>query len=63
MFTFSWPRPTISKACTSGTPEATIVASCRVKMAMSLGWIFLPPEPNSALGFLLDARRQHALAA
>jgi hypothetical protein len=34
--------PTISNACSSGTPAFIMVASWRVKKAMSLGLIFLP---------------------
>ena len=53
IFGFSWPRPTMSNACTSGTPAAIMVASWRMKMAMSFGMIFLPAPPNSGLGFFL----------
>ncbi len=37
------PRATMSKACSSGTPAFIIVASWRVKMAMSFCLIALPP--------------------
>ncbi len=43
---FSWPTPTISNACTSGMPEASMVASCRLKIAMSPA-VILPPPLNS----------------
>ena len=36
------PRPTMSKDCSNGTPAFIIVASWRVKMAMSLGLMALP---------------------
>ena len=36
------PRPTMSKACSSGTPAFIMVASWRVKIAMSLGLMALP---------------------
>ena len=36
----SWPRPTISNDCTSGTPADIMVASWRLKIAMSLVVIF-----------------------
>ena len=36
------PRPTISKACSKGTPAFIMVANWRVKMAMSLGLIRFP---------------------
>ena len=39
-----WPRPTMSKACSSGTPAFIITASWRVKMVRSLAVIFLPPR-------------------
>src|SRR6185312_14217123 len=39
---FGLPRPTISKACSSGTPAFIMVASWRVKMARSLGRTRLP---------------------
>ncbi len=38
-----WPLPTMSKACSSGTPAFIITASWRVKIVMSLSVIFLPP--------------------
>ena len=41
---FEWPRPTMSKACSSGTPAFIITASWRVKIVMSLSVIFLPPR-------------------
>ena len=54
IFGFSWPRPTISKDCTSGTPEAIMVAIWRLKIAMSLASIFLPLRPpSSGFGFFL----------
>ena len=40
---FVLPRATMSKACSSGTPARIIVASCRVKMAMSFCLIERPP--------------------
>src|SRR6185369_13387692 len=46
-----WPRPTMSKACSSGTPAFIITASWRVKMVMSLSVIFLPPPVRT---FLID---------
>ena len=49
---FSWPRPTISKDCTSGTPEDIIVASWRLNTVMSLLVILPPPLPKSGFGFL-----------
>ena len=33
----SWPLPTISNDCTSGMPAASMVASWRLKIAMSFG--------------------------
>src|ERR1043165_3875660 len=48
---FAWPRPTMSKACSSGTPAFIITASWRVKMVMSLSVIFLPPPVRT---FLID---------
>ncbi len=38
----SWPLPTISKDCTSGMPAVSMVASWRLKIAMSSG-VTLPP--------------------
>ena len=38
-----WPLPTMSKACSSGTPAFIITASWRVKMEMSFSVIFWPP--------------------
>ena len=58
----------MSKDCTSGTPAFIIVASCRVKIAMSIGLIFLPPPPKRGFGFFLTVlglipwRRSCALA-
>src|SRR5690606_17643459 len=43
----------ISSAITSGTPDLIIVASWRLKTAMSLGVIGLPAPPNSGLGLVL----------
>ena len=40
----------ISIACTIGMPDFIMVANCRLKKAMSLGWIGLPALPNSGLG-------------
>src|SRR5438128_10074831 len=45
----AWPRPTMSKACSSGTPAFIITASWRVKMVMSLSVIFLPPPVRTFL--------------
>ena len=42
----------MSKLCTSGTPALSIVASCRVKIAISAGLMALPLPPNNGLGFL-----------
>ena len=39
---FAWPRPTMSNACSSGTPAFIIVASWRVNSVTSLSLIFLP---------------------
>ena len=39
-----WPRATISKDCSSGTPAFSIVASWRVKNVMSFSVTFLPPR-------------------
>ncbi len=41
---FGLPRPTMSKACSSGTPAFIMVASWRVKIEMSLGRIDRPPD-------------------
>src|SRR3569832_1943238 len=49
----SWPRPMISKDCTSGTPELIMVASCRLNTAISLGVTFFLAAPNSDFGFFL----------
>ena len=40
----AWPLPTMSKACSSGTPAFIITASWRVKIVMSASVIFLPPR-------------------
>ena len=56
---FVLPAPTMSKACSSGTPAFIIVASWRVKMAMSFCLIDLPPLQPA----LLDLGDQDALAA
>ena len=53
------PLPTMSKACSSGTPDFIIVASWRVKSVMSLS-VILPP-PRELL--LLDLDDPDALAA
>ena len=53
------PRPTMSKACSSGTPAFIMVASWRVKIAMSLGLIALP-RAHARFLILVD---EHALAA
>ena len=39
-----WPRATMSKACSSGTPARSIVASCRVKNVMSFSLTLRPPR-------------------
>jgi hypothetical protein len=44
-----WPRPTMSKACSSGTPAFIITASWRVKIVMSFSVIFLPPREETFL--------------
>src|SRR5438552_16145754 len=46
-----WPRATISKDCSSGTPARSIVASCRVKNVISRSPTFLPPRNVSFLIF------------
>ena len=51
--------PTISKACTMGMPEASMVANWRANTAMSPG-LTLPPL---RLALLADAGRGDALAA
>src|SRR5690606_389856 len=51
MLGFSRPSAMMSKDCSSGTPAFIMVAICRVKMAMSMGLIFLP-APNRATDFL-----------
>ena len=38
----AWPRPRASKLCSKGTPACSMVASCRVKSAMSPGLIDAP---------------------
>ncbi len=40
-----WPLPTMSKACSSGTPDFIMVASWRVNSVMSLS-VMLPPRPS-----------------
>src|SRR4051812_26885148 len=40
-----WPLPTMSNACSSGTPAFIIVASCRVNSVMSFSLIE-PPSPE-----------------
>jgi hypothetical protein len=42
-FGLGLPRATMSNACSSGTPAFIIVASCRVKTAMSFCLIERPP--------------------
>ena len=39
-----WPLPTMSKACSSGTPAFIITASWRVKIVMSFSVILEPPR-------------------
>ncbi len=51
----SWPTPTISKACTSGMPAASMVASWRLKTAMSSGLILPPPLKSWRSFFTLTA--------
>ena len=64
----SAPSATMSKLCTSGTPALSMVASWRVKMAISAGLIGLPCPPNSGLAFFftflgcMPWRRNCALA-
>src|SRR3972149_985875 len=54
---FSCPRPTISKACTRGTPEDIMVASCRLNTVMSLGVILdLPALLKRDFGFFFTLR-------
>ncbi len=43
----------MSKACTSGTPDDIMVASWRLKMAMSLGVIALPLPALARADFFL----------
>ena len=57
---FSWPTPTISKACTSGMPAASMVESWRLKIAMSPGVVLPPAAEQTAL--LADLRRDDVLA-
>ena len=57
----SCPAPMISKACTSGMPAPSMVASWRLKIAMSPA-LTLPPE-RVRRGLLLDAGGGDALAA
>ena len=44
----SWPLPTISKDCTSGIPAASMVASWRMKTAISPE-VIVPDEANNPL--------------
>ncbi len=44
-----WPRATMSKDCSSGTPAFIIVASWRVKNVMSFSVTFLPPRKRLPL--------------
>ena len=48
---FGLPRPTMSKACSRGTPAFIMVANWRVKIAMSLGLIDLPERMRRFLIF------------
>ncbi|MNV88946.1 hypothetical protein D3C71_1831980 [compost metagenome] len=48
------PRPTMSKACSNGTPAFIMVANWRVKSAISLGLIFLPERIRRFL--ILDGK-------
>jgi hypothetical protein len=47
----AFPRPTMSKDCISGTPAFIMVASWRVKIAMSLGLMDLPERMRRFLIF------------
>ena len=59
---FSWPLPTISRDWTIGMPAAIIVASCRLKTAMSIA-VGLPPPPNRPALCVLTRVARDALAA
>ena len=48
-----WPRATISKDCSSGTPDFSIVASWRVKNVMSFSVTFLPPRKLCRLSLVM----------
>src|SRR5579885_33295 len=61
MLRFSWPRPTISKDCTRGTPEDIMVAICR-EDAYVLGGDLLFAGAEQGLGFFLDRGWIDALA-
>jgi len=52
--TLAFPRPTMSKACKSGTPAFIMVAIWRVNSAMSLGLIL---RPERILRFLIFTGR------
>jgi hypothetical protein len=43
-----WPLPTMSKACSSGTPAFIMVASWRVKKVMSFS-VIVPPRRSDCL--------------
>ena len=58
---FSWPTPMISNACTIGMPAVSIVASWRLKIAMSSA-VTLPSLLNS-LSSLRTLRGGNALLA
>ena len=66
IFGFFWPFPMISSEVISGTPDFIMVASWRLKTAMSLGLIGLAAPPNSGLGLtrtrvgLMPPRRSSA---
>ena len=47
---FFCPPDRISKLCTIGTPEASMVAICRLKMVISSAEMREPALPNSGLG-------------
>ena len=42
----AWPLPTMSKACSSGTPAFIIIASWRVKSVMSFS-VILAARPRA----------------
>ena len=46
---FFWPEARMSKLCTIGTPDCSMVAIWRLNTAISLGETALPAAPNSGL--------------